>query len=506
MQPFLRLKTRNTHPKAVAARSILAAFLALTLAYSNSSHCSPRIAKSHLSSLIEYQSITTLLKDASGTMWIGTQFGLYRYDGTHLDFFDSDDSNPNWIPDSFITGIAETSHRSILITTAESGLFTWSEESNRFAPSTPVGATGPIDIAHMSASSTGGIWFASTDREIYYSQSQIFFADSAAETSFIGTVDDYPLSIIEPRTGELLVGTQRGLVRFSKALLDDRIWSASKLSLFEDSAITALSEGEQGWIYAGTDDGKVLQINLDSPEDYHILDIPNVSGVSVSSLAFTENSLLIGTDRGLYIANAKLSKVKDISNEGTGLGNKEVQSLLVDGDKVWVGTYFGLSVLTFSPFQLFQAENSGISNDVVSFYEDLDGKLWVGTFSGLFYYDSSRGEHARYNVPGIETGRISTISGRKNRLWIGYYQNGIRIIDTSTNQLLVPEVPNVDSLAITTILPSKHSRDVWIGTYDSGLIRIMESGIHSYQANTGFDQSSRGQGRGVSLDGTGLFQ
>jgi ligand-binding sensor domain-containing protein len=97
--------------------------LILTLSFSGPTYAAQaRLSKSTLSSQIDQPVIAAIYRDKSGLLWIGTQEGLYKFDGPNPILFNSDGNNENWIPSSDIRGIAEDIDGSLLVATHGGGL------------------------------------------------------------------------------------------------------------------------------------------------------------------------------------------------------------------------------------------------------------------------------------------------------------------------------------------------------------------------------------------------
>src|ERR1700741_4872349 len=48
-----------------------------------------------------------IFKDAHGILWIGTDYGLYRYDGTNVDYIYHQANNPNSLPDNVVITVCQ---------------------------------------------------------------------------------------------------------------------------------------------------------------------------------------------------------------------------------------------------------------------------------------------------------------------------------------------------------------------------------------------------------------
>ena len=49
----------------------------------------------------------TIAQDSRGFIWIGTQDGLNRYDGKHVEVFRHDPDDPESLADNFITNVSQ---------------------------------------------------------------------------------------------------------------------------------------------------------------------------------------------------------------------------------------------------------------------------------------------------------------------------------------------------------------------------------------------------------------
>ncbi|MFS8063744.1 MAG: two-component regulator propeller domain-containing protein, partial [Luteimonas sp.] len=61
--------------------------------------------------------VTALLQDEDGFIWVGTQGGLHRYDGQRYILYRQDPRDPDSLPDSFITALAQDHRHGLWIGT-----------------------------------------------------------------------------------------------------------------------------------------------------------------------------------------------------------------------------------------------------------------------------------------------------------------------------------------------------------------------------------------------------
>ena len=131
--PFTLLYLQRIY-QSRAFRLIAQTVYVIILAYADQTVGSPQIlvSTSPLSKKIEQPTVTALLRDHNGILWIGTQHGLYRFDGIHFSKFGSEMQGENYIPTSYIEEIVEYSNRRIVVATLGGGGFIFNLEKTPF--------------------------------------------------------------------------------------------------------------------------------------------------------------------------------------------------------------------------------------------------------------------------------------------------------------------------------------------------------------------------------------
>jgi ligand-binding sensor domain-containing protein len=127
-----------------------------------------KISLSSLTWRMQQPTITCIYKDSRGLLWIGTQKGLYRFDGAELTHFNSDRRNRNWIPASDIRGIDESRDGGLLIATYGGGLLQWNEYFDLFEPPRSPPKSTHKFITHLIVSKSGRIWIGTKDTLTVY--------------------------------------------------------------------------------------------------------------------------------------------------------------------------------------------------------------------------------------------------------------------------------------------------------------------------------------------------
>jgi len=127
-----------------------------------------QISRTKLSDLIEQPGITSILRDSTGYLWIGTHDALYRFDGNNLKTFSSHEKSENWIPYSNISSIAEDGSGNIFFSTYLGDLLKWNRFSNSFILVHTVGSMEQSKILRMHIDKADDVWLGTNEKLVHY--------------------------------------------------------------------------------------------------------------------------------------------------------------------------------------------------------------------------------------------------------------------------------------------------------------------------------------------------
>lgn len=361
------------------------------------------------------RAVFSIFTDSRGLMWIGTNNGLYNYDG--INTFNTDNFS---MFQSQIYAIVE--HDGLLYIGTNNGLLTYDLTAEKPAEH----KTGsPFEIRTMILVDDN-LWIGSLLGIYRYNiptQKLDCFTDGLPHQSVYALLRD--------SRGVIYAGTYDGLARwdttkdrFVAVPIRDKAASASNIfvnSLAEDSSNASL------WI--GTE-GELLHFN---PVNDQVTSIPQFRGSNIKTLTTNpEGELIVGTDNGLSIfSNGSVVSYKHDSRNHFSIADNEIWSVYADKPgNIWVGSQMGLSVTASSnPVKLIRIDlitQSGDGNQIYAIHRDRFGDLWMGGTNGLLRiegYDANRFKKVSWYRPStnnaISHKRIRTIMEDKERnLWI----------------------------------------------------------------------------------------
>ena len=452
----------------------------------------PRLSRSGLSSLLQQPSVTAIHRDREGILWIGTQQGLHRFDGATVTVFNANAEKRRWIPDSEIKDITDDTDGNVLVATASGVVLTWNRQAEKFDSLSPFENRDNTRLVRLVVASSGDIWVLTKRGLTLYDPRFNNTAEWVNQPRLIEIVGR-PQAIVEDELGNIWVGGTLGLAIIDLRLQAISSFNLSDVGLSKNSSITALAKNDSSLII-GTSTGDLAVSDPDTKEpQVNILVSENDIGY-ISALLMHEDLLLIGSDRGIFASDSHLAFLENLGATATGPSNHEISCLAQDGKSVLVGTINGLDTLSFSPFELFDFNNSGIDNDVLAFEQDRRGRIWVGTYSGLYFFDKSENSHSRFelatNTYALENKRIGTISAKNDDLWLGLLQNGAQVVDSTTGNYWTPKINHSSEMTITKILLGIDEEQTWIASYNHGLFLVTSEGTHSYLENQSLPEKS----------------
>lgn len=442
--------------------------------------------------------VSAMVQDRFGYVWIGTQGGLNRYDGTSFTVFENDPFNENSLSQNQVQTLYLDEGEVLWIGTylglnrldTRTGKITryMHDPSNEFSLSNDV-------VVRIFRDRGGRLWVGTLDGLNRMGPDGKTFIRYPIDPDRPGTIRHKVIrDIKEDRNGRLWVATGGGLHRyhpendsFDRYLHDDKddtsiassevmaitedreggLWFACwngglsrydpdhdnfKSYSFPDNRLYAIAAPQGPFVYAGSWGGGLYVFDPHSAT-YRVykrgLDaVRSLSHDTVYSILQDRTGMLwIGTNGGgINLYNPQRNRFQSVLGNPAnpaGLGGGKVTAILEDRTgRLWVGTYNGgLNRLdpgknVWKHYRALDKSPGALSNDIITeMFEDSDGNIWIGTNAGL----------NRYLEPGDRFEVIKPDSSGPARLGLPDH-------------------------IVFSILEDK-DKSLWFGTYTQGLAR-----------------------------------
>jgi ligand-binding sensor domain-containing protein/signal transduction histidine kinase/DNA-binding response OmpR family regulator len=344
-----------------------------------------------------------ICQSASGYIWIGTDSGLYRYDGSEFRLFSMDDSMDGSIYS--INCIILTSEGNLYVGTENYGLFLY--DQGKFYRVSSAYNENIVTVNDMYEDEEGAIWLA-TSEGIYILKDEETTAleDEGIQGADITCVTGLGNQIYAIANNDTMVYIQEGAVK-----------KCINKSEYTDDDLSCMYVDEEGVIYYGTVGHSIIRVT--SVKDYEVINTGSVSGIN--KIVGDENRIWLLADDGVAYVGAE-NKIKAVS----GLNISEsISDMITDYEgNYWITSYRkGLLLLEKSKFKNMTIEYK-MSNTIVNSVIKYGDKLYVGTDDGLVIINSDRTLDKDSELVDILDGKSvrNFYIDSKNRLWICSYR------------------------------------------------------------------------------------
>lgn len=359
--------------------------------------------------------ITCLMEDSRGFLWIGTNNGLNRYDGTTFDVFTYQEDNENSISGNFISALIEDNSGVIWIGTRDGGITRYNpnaKPSQRFrrfmhvpGDSSSLYSNRIITIAELNDNyivfSAEGISTGFINRKTF----KISYHNIVEENS---AVVDYRTAVPAPDGNAWMqhikpIGSHIYVSKLAGGYVHCYDRKNPILTEYASNAAAGsiqhfAVDGDTLWI-GGWKPGLFIQKNPLNKKDTSKVIIEKVVDIPaevIHVLSWNENIILAATKgNGLYMVNKKTFDyivLQHDRSDAFSLANNKVNCLLKDSRGIlWVGTASGLCKYNDKQWQ-FKAQL--ISTDFTkeighfSIFEFNPHTFGILTNSGMYRYDA----------------------------------------------------------------------------------------------------------------------
>ena len=465
---------------------------------------------------IDNTKIHCFFQDQNNLIWLGTENGLYSYDGINVSKFMLSDTSRISITSIYENAIGE------LWIGSNTGAIYKIDKSNSpeiiyFRKLTSV------KINNIIEDQKGVLWFASYGDGIYYMKEDTMNHLNTGS----GLADDYIYTLILDQNNSIWAGTDNGI---NICNFENDQLNISHLSVEDglpDFIVQSLESDDKGNIWVGMHDHGICCYSLSGQEflipegmtKWNHGPVENILSVDQQLWIATRGNGIFNYDMKQHIIqphiplnNLNPGKIHSIAddNEGniwfvsqndlimtkarqiihyTGANDilfTNIHAIVSDSeDNIWFANDKGL--FKFNPYSNNIIDtikqfplNVDISRQkIMCLYEDKYGFMWIGTFgSGIIRLNPEDGSYINITeTDGLINGNVLSVSGSETQIWFATLGGASKceLLDDCSDLKYSPEFQNysyndglINSFIYDVFVDSKQR--VWFATDGNGLI------------------------------------
>ncbi len=395
--------------------------------------------------------IMDIARDRNGFIWVSTESGLNRFDGSGFRAFRKGGSNaPS--ANELNRIYADTTANVLWIATQRFGLdrldcdsYTFTNYSPDAANPASIGSPGVTDVAPASA---GGLWVATytdgIDRLDPATGKFTHFNSRTVE----GWPDDHVWTMAEGRAGKLYIGhVNGGFSVFDPAsgkIENYRHDDADPNSL-PGNGVRAVLPDASGNVWVGTDGG----LALFNPATESFTSFRHNPARAASLISNNIYHLMLSTDKRLWI-----------STENGGVSVLDLSTpLMMSPEEI---SFANITPESSTPFRL--------SNKTVHCtFEDSFGNIWIGTYGdGIDLIGSSEQPFGHTAMPKP----VTAVAARGDSIFCGTDGDGLFLIAPGAEPREITAAPSaLEGSSVLAVFTDSRGT-VWLGTYDGRIALI----------------------------------
>lgn len=438
-------------------------------------------------------SVTAVMKDSFGYIWVATQDGLARYDGYRLLSYGV--KEPLYrLKGNYVYTLCEDRQKRLWVG-SEAGLDLIDLRTGLSVPAADLGATSELStlfnsfVRSVIQTTDGSIWVV-TDKMLWCLE--LDRSGVVTDCYRMQAEADESVSAIAEIEGGVCAGVGNCIYRIVKEgdKLRKQQLSESIVPFSDDWRISCLqADGDFLWI--GSNRGlfryyrqtKTVKRYRYSSHREGMLSQAYITDMKLTS----DGSLVVSTFNGLNVYDREsdtFSFIRRVENsEERGLNSNIIVCLFTDGQDIWAGTQDGGVNLLYLSRRLEVARlgdipwklSAGRTPQISAVTEDKKGNLWIGTIEGGLYQMNPQTESVQHYAftPNSSTSIISNnVNGilidSDNHLWAYTWGAGISELDLNKSQPVFRqhsngEVPGLEDDFFMSAVEDPVNKGIWFG-------------------------------------------
>ncbi|MEP7110808.1 MAG: histidine kinase, partial [Ferruginibacter sp.] len=457
-----------------------------------------------------------IFQDKKGYIWLGTNFGICRYDGINFKYLEKDSNQVSTITENN-NGVLWLGHMNGVIEYVE---------NNTVKKFMPEEGLPKIKITDIIFDKQDRLWFSTYGEGIYCYDKNILYNinhddgltddnvyDLMADDDKVWAATDMGISICTFQNGKKNIsvindknGLPDNIVRNMKKDADGNTWVA-----LQDKGVCFFKKGSGkinvpdqviNWpygqvndvlpmkreVFIGTEEHGIIEIYFGLPPLKKMIPLKKKKINSIQQLLLDKNEQVwVVADNLLSMTNSNRFQLVEIPVEW----QDGIKAMTSDNSgRIWFSNKLGIFVKkdNNSPVLKVQLPGNIDYTAVVCLYADYKMNIWIGTYNyGLYEYIPSENKLRQYTkVDGLVDNNVFSITGKGSEIWLGTLGGASKMELTSEKPLFQNYTKQnglSNNYVYNVLIDSKGNR--WFATDGNGISKLDQSGFHHYDSIPG---------------------
>ena len=472
--------------------------------------------------------IYALCRDSFGFLWIGTEDGLNRFDGSNFKIYRRNPNESDGLGVNHVTSLYEDRKGRIWIGTNGGGVAYYDRNTDRIQHYKPNNVEGvSTAINSIAGDAQGNIWVSAYGSIYCIDVETTAVLTKAAYQKISKQLRDRISSYtFKDKNENLWIASDQMIYRYDPQLKLESVYKLPSEggARRSDPLVRGIVEDGNGFMWFVSTEGlfRLDEHRTKLQSSAYLLKDQQMHSNNLYAVDVDKSgNLWIGSDKGLHILDIntfKLDYYRPNRSNLYSLSTRSIRSILIDDFGIsWVGTYQGglnkydnnlneFNLRTVAGGQLYAGESAIVTSLAASrnqIYIGTDGKgvlaynkttgnqeqignlpkelavlamepdnqiLWIGTYrNGLYGYNlETKGYH--HVVAGTAQNQLNNDEifalkkDRKGNLWIGTNGGGVNVLSPDRKSVL-----KYESLRYVRAIEEVSEEQIWVGTYGTGI-------------------------------------
>lgn len=481
--------------------------------------------------------VTALAQDSSGFIWIGSEEGLFRYDGFTFKAFYAEQENPKTLPENIITKISVSSKGFIWVGTVGGGIACLKNDGQVIktfhSKNTPVISGLANHITDIKEDKEGNIWWTSVDGffklstdkhqpECYKIKTSVLRGNLFNSFCFddngkVWTAGFLGFRIFDPESKTFTEAVKSPTIRSKKDIATltfhrNKLWfsswtpdigafdfSKNKLHFFYSGSGTLqpgyekmcnefyVDRNENLWMATGKGLFFIKKNETNASQSF-FFESGNIYSIGDNNITCMledlEGNFWFGTSQGVSITQPYQQKVVNFSTNNlkeAPYGDKTVKNIIeVDNNTLLIATHNADGI--YETDSHFQIKKHYYYNDVRydwiwTYYDDKPrNRIFISTQEGMLIYDKLKHNLAKSTQPVFNNHiPVSSFEATSDSiLWMSRFRGVFIRYNLITGKYKEYSLQQLGEPAQVLYLSKDKENRIWLIAHGSGLLRFDE--------------------------------